>query len=170
MKTSTIPMICGIALAAMSGAGASHWWSVRQFVEVPNLNIPASATPPSRTLTPSAAPSETKPAAANTLAANQHPAKPTPAAAVAGPQKEFFEALLAEVKNLRTENLNLVDQMAETNRDLMKLEFRVDTHSESFRPLPTSEERQDTSLENSLGDDLGVLPPRAEPVYPLSHE
>ncbi|MEO7099687.1 MAG: hypothetical protein ABI162_10025 [Luteolibacter sp.] len=165
MKTSTIPMICGVALAAMSGAGASHWWSVRQFVEVANLNIPVSATPAPLLTQP-----ETKPATASTLATNQPPAKPATPAAVSGPQKEFFEALLAEVKNLRTENLNLVDQMAETNRDLMKLEFRVDTHSESFRPMPTTEERQDTSLENSLDDGSGVLPPRAEPVYPISHE
>ena len=164
-------MICGVALAAMSAAGASHWWSVRQFVGMANLSIPFSATPPSRAIMPPVAQQpETKPAA-NILAANQNPTKPAAApAAVTGPQKEFFEALLAEVKNLRTENLNLVDQMAETNRDLMKLEFRVDTHSESFRPLPTSEERQDTSLENSLDDGSGVLPPRAEPVFPTSHE
>jgi hypothetical protein len=94
------------------------------------------------------------------------PQKPATPSAEAAPQKEFFEALLAEVKNLRSENLNLVDQMAETNRDLMKLEFRVDTHSESFRPLPVSEERSDTSFDNGPG----VLPPRAEPVFPQSGE
>jgi hypothetical protein len=51
--------------------------------------------------------------------------------------------------------------LAETNRDLMKLEFRVDTHSESFRPLPVTEDQPFTNLD---GDDIGVLPPRAEPV------
>jgi hypothetical protein len=56
--------------------------------------------------------------------------------------------------------------MAETNRDLMKLEFRVDTHSESFRPMVVSEERIDTSFE----DGPGVLPPRAEPVFLPSDE
>ncbi len=32
MKTPTLPMICGVALTAMSTAGLSHWWSVRQFI------------------------------------------------------------------------------------------------------------------------------------------
>jgi hypothetical protein len=48
----------------------------------------------------------------------------------------------------------------------MKLEFRVDTHSESFRPLPVNDERPDTSFD----DGPGVLPPRAEPVFPFSDE
>jgi hypothetical protein len=42
----------------------------------------------------------------------------------------------------------------------MELNFRVNTHSEQFRPLPVSEERIETSFE----DEPGVLPPRAEPV------
>jgi hypothetical protein len=50
--------------------------------------------------------------------------------------------------------------MAETNRDLMKLEFRVDTHSESFRPLQVNEEPIETSFEAAPG----VLPPKASPV------
>ena len=61
---------------------------------------------------------------------------------------------------LQNQNRDLLDQVAETNRDVMKLEFRVDTHSESFRPMPVNEERLDTSFE----DGPGVLPPRVEPV------
>ena len=61
---------------------------------------------------------------------------------------------------LQNQNRDLLDQLAETNRDLMKLEFRVDTHSESFRPMPVSEDRPFTSVD----DEPGVLPPRAEPV------
>ena len=153
-------MICGISLAAMTAAGISHWWSVHQFAAAIHSGIPIAA--------PSAVPAALPPAKAaapEALAINhqqQNKAAPSPT----GAQKEFFEALLTEVKNLRSQNLNLVDQMAETNRDLMKLEFRVDTHSESFRPLPVSEERSDTSLD----DGPGVLPPRAEPVFPTSDE
>jgi hypothetical protein len=54
--------------------------------------------------------------------------------------------------------------MAETNRDLMKLEFRVDTHSESFRPLPVTEDLSTlnaSSLDTSTRESLpGVLPAR----------
>ncbi len=68
--------------------------------------------------------------------------------------------------SMETQNRDLLDQLAETNRDLMKLEFRVDSHSESFRPLPVSEDQPFSSL----ADDLGVLPPRAEPVFLPTHE
>jgi hypothetical protein len=90
---------------------------------------------------------------------------PSPADETA--RKEFFEELLSEVRALRNENKNLIDQVAETNRDMMKMNFRLDTHSESFRPLPTSEERGDTSSFGNDFDSPGVLPPRATPVSPL---
>lgn len=64
------------------------------------------------------------------------------------------------MNGLQSQNRDLLDQLAETNRDIMKLEFRVDTHSESFRPLPVTEDSPFTSLD----DKSGVLPPRAEPV------
>lgn len=172
MKSTAVPMICGVALAAISAAGASHWWSVRQFVSVMDARSPVLSTPLPGDATPPPAeqPLAKTAAPATTVAANPPQPKPSATPAVSGSQKEFYEALLAEVKNLRTENLNLVDQMAETNRDLMKLEFRVDTHSESFRPMPTSEDRPDTTLDTTFDEGTGVLPPRAEPVYPLSHE
>lgn len=156
MKPTLIPTFCSAALVAMCTAGLEHWWSLRQFA---NLQTEVARTLPTNfPLTPAiTAPKEL----VQTIASTQ----PQPET-VTAPQKEFFEALLAEVKKLRNENLNLVDQMAETNRDLMKLEFRVDTHSESFRPLPVSQERSDTSLDGGPG----VLPPRAEPVFPLSNE
>ena len=168
MKTSTIPIICGVALAGMSTAGLSHWWSVRQFAAVIDSGIPISSpVAPRPAAIPATAPAA-KPVAPDILAANKNLHMDSPANSSS--QREFFEAMLKEIKTLRTENLNLVDQMAETNRDLMKLEFRVDTHSESFRPLPTSEERPDTSFDTTFDDGPGVLPPRAEPVFPSSNE
>jgi hypothetical protein len=165
MKTYTIPMVCGLALAAISSAGLSHWWSVRQFAAAFESGIPAAPAAPT---TPAATPqSPAAPPLVNpptTLAAADR--QPVETLAHLQSQREFFESLLKEVKTLRNENLNLVDQMAETNRDLMKLEFRVDTHSESFRPLPVNDERLDTSFD----DGPGVLPPRAEPVQPFFDE
>ena len=119
MKPPIVPLICGTALAAMSAAGVSHWWSVREFISAIKSSPPVDSA-----------------------------------------QKQFFEALIAKMEKLQNQNRDLLDQVAETNRDMMKLEFRVDTHSASFRPMPVSEDRPDTSFD----DGPGVLPPRAEPV------
>jgi hypothetical protein len=160
MKPTTVPLTSAFILATLSAAGISHWWSVREFTHAFPAGLPAA--PLSVGPSPSAVPTPTILAPSLAAVAQQPQNSAVPTAA----QKDFFENLVKEVKTLRSENLNLVDQMAETNRDLMKLEFRVDTHSESFRPLPVSEERNDTSLD----DGPGVLPPRAEPVFPTSGE
>jgi hypothetical protein len=156
MKPSTLPFICGLALAAMAAAGASHWWSVRQFAAAFQSVPPATSPQKPAGLTPIA------PAAPELVA--QAPKAPAPATDAA--QKKFFEALVSKMEKLQNQNQDLLDQMAETNRDVMKLEFRVDTHSESFRPMPVSEERLDTSFDTGPG----VLPPRAEPVFLPSDE
>jgi len=166
MKSSPVPTICGVALAAMTTAGLSHWWSVRQFVSAFGSNLPVAVIAAQQqqsipAATPRAKDVEKSPAP---LAAN--PVKPAKAApAPDARQKEFYEALISKINSLQNQNENLLDQLAETNRNVMNLEFRVDTHSESFRPLPVNEERQDASIE----DGPGVLPPRAEPVLP-THE
>lgn len=173
MKTSTLPVICGAALAAISTAGLSHWWSVNQFVAAVDQGLPV-ASPPVELVKPKtpAKPVKSNPAPASPPAPAPVVAKSTPAASPAQStkpdprQQEFYEALLSKLENLQNQNRDLLDQLAETNRDIMKLEFRVDTHSESFRPLPVTEERIDTSFE----DEPGVLPPRAEPVMLPTHE
>ena len=162
MRTSILPLICGVAVAAMSAAGVSHWWSVRQFVAA--LGPEISISQPPRSLPPVPAPAltaETKPSQA---AAKEALAQKLPSAAPDPHQKQFFESLVSRMEGLQNQNRDLLDQLAETNRDLMKLQFRVDTHSESFRPLPVSEDRPFTSLDT----ETGVLPPRAEPVLPPS--
>jgi hypothetical protein len=137
----------------MIAAGLSHWWSVNQFVAAVGSGTPVTIQPlPESKPAPQAPP---KPAAKPEPAVAKTPA-PSPDKS----QQEFYEALIAKMSTLQNQNRDLLDQLAETNRDLMKLEFRVDTHSESFRPLPVTEERQETSFEN----ESGVLPPRAEPV------
>ncbi len=163
MKPTTIPLICGLALAAMTAAGFSHWWSVRQFVSAIQIGLPISS--PSRH-----AAQPTNPAVANTpapiLLTRQLPPNPSPIPPNEAAQKKFYEALIAKMESLQNQNRDLLDQVAETNRDVMKLEFRVDTHSESFRPMPVSEDRPDTSFDNGPG----VLPPRAERVFPGTNQ
>ncbi len=161
MKTSTVPLICGMALAAMSAAGLSHWWSVKQFVAAFEAGVPVSLAPPAP-VSPAAVPAPEKSPAPALAARPAKQSLPTSDSA----QKKFYEELVAKMQNLQNQNRDLLDQMAETNRDVMKLEFRVDTHSESFRPMPVNEERLDTSFD----DGPGVLPPRAEPVFPSFEE
>lgn len=153
MKPTTLPLICGMTLAASLGAGVSHWWSVRQFTTLLEQGIPATPTPVVKPMTPSTP----------VFAQNQ---KQAPAAAIANPldgthQKDFYEALIQKMTRVESQNRDLLDQLAETNRDMMNLEFRVDMHSESFRPLPVIEEKPFTSINTFDGE---VLPPRANAV------
>lgn len=157
MKTATIPIICGAALAAMSTAGVCHWWSVRQFVAAVHDGLPV--TPPAPAATPVVNPALPTPAAAPRLVA-QSAKSPDPAPTPDATQKKFYETLISKMEGLQNQNRDLLNQLAETNRDMMNLNFRVDTFSDSFRPMPVSEDRPDTSF----GDGPGVLPPRAEPV------
>jgi hypothetical protein len=157
MKSPIMPLICGVATAVMTAAGLSHWWSIRQFITVMDAEAPVSRV---QVL---AATVESAPAATDKAVAPPSAPQDAAATVLAAPdagQKQFFEKLITRMESLQSQNRDLLDQLAETNRDLMKLEFRVDTHSESFRPLPVSEDQPFTNFDN----DLGVLPPRAEPV------
>jgi hypothetical protein len=156
MKATFIPVACGVAVAAMSAAGLTHWWSVRTLVAISgDGNVRTSAvsmpqiitrkTPEHVAMKEPAAPVKQQAPADNVASADQ---------------QRFYQSLISRMESLQTQNRDLLDQLAETNRDLMKLEFRVDTHSASFRPLPVTEEQPFTSLDT----DIGVLPPRAEPV------
>ncbi|MCX6880037.1 MAG: hypothetical protein NTW21_40480 [Verrucomicrobia bacterium] len=167
MKSSAIPLTCCLTLAALSGAVLSHWWSLREFGTAAS-NAPRPALARSPVSTPVTQPTSFPDAK---VLASQPPPAPAPApapipataAAPSAAQREFFESLLDEMKQLKQANLALRDHIAETNRDLMKLEFRVDTHSESFRPLPVTEE--EATLDTMApSDGPGVLPPRPDLV------
>ncbi len=168
MKSTTLPQLCGVALTAMCAAGLSHWWSVEKFsgAMAPAASPVAAAPPAALAMLKSKTPG---PAAAPTVKSNSTAETKTsapPSAETAAGQKRFYESLVSRMESLQNQNRDLLDQLAETNRDLMKLEFRVDTHSESFRPLPVTEDQPFTSLQ----EDVGVLPPRAEPVPVENYE
>lgn len=154
---STLPIICGTLLTGMVGAGLSHYWSVQTIVAM----APHTKDAPSQFVAAPAFAHEPLQKNASPLTKET---KFPEAVAKGHSQEAFFNELLTELKQLKNENRDLRDLMGETNRDLMKLNFRVDTHSQSFRPLPTSEERADDTF-NFQDDSLpGVLPPRAMPV------
>jgi hypothetical protein len=154
-----IQIFCGTLIAAMAAAGAVHWWSVTQLVTAVRDGLPLPVRVP---IQPVAAkidgPTQTTTTRPDQPARSQARVDSLPDST----QKNFYESLIRKMEGLQNQNRDLLDQLAETNRDLMKLEFRVDTHSESFRPLPVNEELRDisTSVENSPG----VLPPKAQPV------
>lgn len=98
--------------------------------------------------------------------AAQQPKSPQDAEATAASSGKL-EQLLAEVIQ---QNRDLQTKLAETNRDVMALEFRVDSHSEEFRPLnvadPGTYSVESYPVDGSpvpgiddLRDDIGVLPP-----------
>ncbi|MEI6655961.1 MAG: hypothetical protein WCP45_14455 [Verrucomicrobiota bacterium] len=157
MNGSVLPVTCSLALASMSAAVVSHWWSFEEFGPL-LCNAPQLATPHT-TVTPPALPAPGPPD--SRILASQ--AAPAPVVDPSAAQKEFYESLLEEMRQLKKTNLALRDQMAETNRDLMKLEFRVDTQSASFRPLPVTEEV--SALDPSTYNAESVaIPPRAVKV------
>ena len=153
----------------------SHWWTTRHFVAA--MEAGETATPAAFTA-PAAAPTAPVPLPQPVPVPQPVPAPApdpvpmlvaAPAPAADPSQKEFFEALLDEIRALRGENRDLRDQMAETNRDVIKLEFRVDTHSESFRPLPVAEDRFETTFDHTFDPRFqtppGVLPPLDFPGF-----
>ncbi|MEP4807797.1 MAG: hypothetical protein ABJM75_07420 [Luteolibacter sp.] len=153
----TPPLLCGTLLAAMMAAGVSHYWTVREVV-TRYPSAPAILIHPAPPIEKAADPVKKIVAPpARELAA----APPAPGSEA---ERQFFEGLLAEVKALRNENKNLNDQVGETNRDIMQMGFRLDTYSESFRPLPVQERYEDTTF-GAEPEYPGVLPPRATPVY-----
>ena len=162
MKSSFIPLVCSLALVAMLAAGATHWWSVHQLVTGrTSVDALLPAVPAQATQRPApiavAQPTAVKPVVA--VAIQPESAAPRAESTVDPSQREFFTSLINELKEVRKQNQELHDQVAETNRDLMELQFRVDTHSESFRPLKVTSEP--ATLEGELN---GVLPPKALPA------
>ena len=159
MKSMKIQIFCGTLLVAMTTAGATHWWSVRQLVTAVRDGLPLPVVVPVETI-PQKAVSPAQPAITQPSLLAEHSARVN--SLPISSQKDFYESLIHKMEGLQNQNRDLLDQLAETNRDLMKLEFRVDTHSESFRPMPVNEELRDMSS----GSDItpGVLPPKAQPI------
>ena len=86
-----------------------------------------------------------------------------------GANLEALREIVARLQELKFENLELQgsnralqDQLEETNRDLSELQFRVDTHSESFRPLKASS-GPGSIMRSSIGPPGGNLHPLLPP-------
>ena len=150
----TIPIICTLALTVMTAFFVKAWWPIR------DLGCDFRAIQP-RTFASIAVPVvpriEIKKPAPAVVAIK--PEQAPPDAESVSIDKKTLDSLVAEIQRLGKSNESLRDQLAELNRDLMQLEFRVDTHSESFRPLPVNEEQIATTTEEPLEQEASLLPP-----------
>lgn len=150
----TIPIICTLALTVMTAFFVKAWWPIR------DLGCDFRAIQP-RTFASIAVPVvpriEIKQPAPAIVAIK--PEQAPPDAESVSIDKKTLDSLVAEIQRLGKSNESLRDQLAELNRDLMQLEFRVDTHSESFRPLPVNEEQIATTTEEPLEQEASLLPP-----------
>jgi|GEM_PF-452598 len=170
MKTALVPILSGVALALMAGAATTHYFSVKQMVSL-------AAQSPGNRLAPTEPGSSTAHAMAaieglkrhqaslqQVLAGNEARLASIDGSLAPSPGDADLKRLLAE---LVAQNRYLRDQIAETNRDLMELQFRVDTHSEQFRPLKLDgdpsgglHELDGYDIEDDAYDtSIGVLPP-----------
>lgn len=153
MNPAFVPVACGSALALMAGASVAHWVSVRQTAALVHV-LHAGSPGPGRAALP-AEDESTREAKILLAAAKTDP----PASETApSPADSRLDQVLAALENMVVLNQELRNQVEETNRDLVALQFQVDTHSESFRPLNVIEE---TPM--MIDDGPGVLPPRQTP-------
>lgn len=171
MKLDPLTAIVGLALAAMSGAVCNHWAGLDAHLALARQTADQTRPPqPAGPAVQPAEPARPAPAAADILLAaaakpgrtpsnsapNLLPAStpagtPAPATGITNAEQRMLDIL----ERMHGEQLNLRDQVAEANRDLMELRFRVDSHSESFRPLRATQE-----AEFGVPDTApGVLPP-----------
>ncbi|MEK7949067.1 hypothetical protein [Luteolibacter soli] len=175
MKPSLIPIACSTALTLMAGASAAHWCSVRDMVKLAGvMPMPAPQSPSIRPLPAPQDDSRTRQAEALLAEARSSgwkkpaadlphaPAKtPSAATGATGATGDRFERLLSamegmvgENQRIQEENRQLRDNVADTNRSLMELQFRVDSYDGEFRPLKVQEEA--TPYDDG---SAGVLPP-----------
>jgi hypothetical protein len=156
MKNSTVQVSCGIALAVMAGAVGAHWFSVKQTLALAaglqsKSGIPALVNP---------APEDPAVKEARQILAEAKAAAgkhEMTVSTVASPSQDGrIERLISSCEALMAQNSELKGQVAETNRDLMALQFQVDSHSASFRPLRIAEDQAPPPAD-------GVLPPKEAP-------
>lgn len=160
MKIAAVQGCCCLALALMTGAVGAHWASVRQTVALAAMLDSRPATTPSGLVTPVAEEDPVVREARQILAEAKTAGHRDPAGAPVAASREVdarFERAVATFEQLVAQNAELKNQVAETNRDLMALQFQVDSHSESFRPLKISEEPV------PMPSSSGVLPPKEAP-------
>jgi hypothetical protein len=149
MKGIAIQLISSsVALAMMAGGAGVHWWKVRGMEST-------TASPQWLSL------SLEKPGGDPVMTASSGPGTRVPGEGPDPSRTELnsivstMEEMVSVLKDLRTENDDLRDQVKEINRDLNEAELRLDSHSESFRPLKAS-----SGMRELISSEHPLLPPK----------
>ena len=152
-----------MAFGVMIGITSTHFMHVHHLVEhgVPALVSPVDTPQRESAADPSPDSSTPITLATSETGASQRPVMPK--ITKTGSDRE--DALLELLAAMRDDQRTLRKQISESNRDLDELSFRVDTHSDSFKPLQTEVERPrslDRRAELLDADALGssLLPPK----------
>lgn len=150
-----------MGLGLIAGITLTHRHQVSEMVARGSSGLPGHTPEPTAAAPPPAAPGA-EPAA--TLAVADAP-EPPPHTAHQPPRTQREDALLELLAEMRKEQKRMYKQLAEQNREISELTFRVDTHSDSFKPLRTDSERPrsldaSSGLQVPIGEDDNILPPR----------
>ncbi len=152
------------ALGVMIGITATHHHQVNTMVE---RGIPPRILPPSEAPVYDVLPTQKPEQPGAQVASVAVPVQPqleSVAPVAASDARSREEALYELLAAIRSEQKALRRQISESNRDIDELTFRVDTHSDSFKPLRTESSRP-RRLEDAVPDQpmdmgTGVLPPK----------
>ena len=168
MKTTTFTLTC-MALGIMAGVTGMHYHQVRSMVERGGIDARLDSDMPAVRIVEQKTSQPVAELVASDVTAQPVVARSQPVAESAfyPPRTEREDALLELLAEMRKEQKVMRKQMAETNREMAELTFRVDTHSDSFKPLRTDSQRP-RSLDTSapqipISEDESVLPPKPAP-------
>ena len=147
-----------MALGVMAGITAMHHYQVGELVERGGLD--ARLTQPAPQIAALVPQVQRAPVQ---LAVSDVPAARKPVASFQPGRTDREDALLELLAEMRKEQKMMHKQMAEQNREVAELTFRVDTHSDSFKPMKT-DSRLPRSLDRSspqtpIGDGDSLLTP-----------
>ncbi len=151
MKTTTFTLTA-IGIGMMAGITITHHHQVREMVARGGMD---SIQPPQNLVNQQTEPTPK-------LAVSDIAERPS-ATIYHAPSSDREDALLELLAEMRKEQKKMHKQMAEQNREVAELTFRVDSHSDSFKPLRTDSERPRTldpaiGPQVPIGDDDHLLP------------
>lgn len=156
------PAVSMMVFGIIIGITSTHFHQVNHLVKhgIPSLlsSVDASESESPADSTP--VPSPSVALAASDTVASQRPAM-MPEMAIK--ENSHNDALLEILAAIRNEQKSIRKQISESNRDIDELTFRVDTHSDSFKPLQTEVERPRSlnyTAEPLDGGGIGLLPPK----------
>lgn len=170
MKT-TVFTIATMGIGLMSGITITHYHQVTEMVARDGIIEPTLPAAPVIEVVEQVG-EQPKNLSSTRLAVSDVAAEPR-TAAYYPPRTEREDALLELLAEMRKEQKKMHRQMAEQNRELAELTFRVDTHSDSFKPLRTDSKRAHSLGGISNGpqvpitdSDDSLLPPKPRTPTP----